>query len=459
MAMQPHFSFDALSAVIEQLDSEDCSVCRVEAAAEGDAEETLRATVDVAVPLCLDSGTHSTLEPATATTDGDDLAVSFRLPAVSDDRFADDLPDGLTAALCPADACLDDGDVVVTLDVVIESQAGDTSAGSATQPDGSERTSSTADDAATIEAAATTESTAERSGGDVRNHRATTVFGGVPAASTAIGAASRSGSAAADDGPAAASDAAADPTAGDDSAADDGSEADCDADDVTATLAAARDDSLPPYDDTAYLQRLYDVCETFAEMSERIEMDVSDETVRRYMIDAGVHTPTSYETTGSTRSAAASRPGAAEPTAEAANATEPNATTAGSAPTASADGETAAETSTEGRSPASASDDPAADRPVSDAEAESLPDEQLVADGIGLPDELTLQDVVDAVVDARTVHEVQRDLGLEHDRTRQLLRQLNVLDLVLRRVSDDPERSVSFDAVAARIRQCAPDAA
>jgi hypothetical protein len=194
--------------------------------------------------------------------------------------------------------------------------------------------------------------------------------------------------------------------------------------DDASPLAAARDDSVPPYEDTPYLRRLYESCDTFEEMSQRIEMDVSDETVRRYMIEAGVHSPTSYET--------------------------------GAAAAESADSEEPAD-----RSPSAARDISAADggdeRVEDDARADPLPDDQLVADGIGFPDRLTLHDVVDAVVDARTVHEVGRELGLDHDRTRRLLRQLNVLDLVLRRVSDDPKRETSVEDVAARIRQCAPD--
>ena len=64
-----------------------------------------------------------------------------------------------------------------------------------------------------------------------------------------------------------------------------------DLDPVDAALEAARTQELRPYDDVAYLQELYDRCDTFAEMSERIDMDVSGETVRRYMIQAGIHEP------------------------------------------------------------------------------------------------------------------------------------------------------------------------
>jgi hypothetical protein len=66
---------------------------------------------------------------------------------------------------------------------------------------------------------------------------------------------------------------------------------------IQTELEAVRDKSVPPFKDTDYLQCLYDSCETFSEMSEKIDMDVADETVRRYMIDANIHSPSSGRTT------------------------------------------------------------------------------------------------------------------------------------------------------------------
>jgi hypothetical protein len=496
MAMQPHFSFDALSCVIEQLGSEGRSVRRAEAAAGGDEDETLRATVDVSIPLCGASGSSS-LEPISASTDGDDLCVSFDLTTLSGssgDQLTDGCADDLTVSTCPTDARLDDGAVLITLDVVIGSGATDAaSEHSATTEERSTTAHATTADTA-VETAETDQPsrTADPSraagtslaGGrsdrtatdrDTTVDRATTVFGGVPAAAASgsssdtrsVTGADRSSDDAEQTTAAATESSAVDSAPprneeqtaaaeGDSeraAASDDGSDA---ADDA-AVLAAARDDSVPPYEDVEYLRCLYDVCETFAEMSERIEMDVSAETVRRYMIEADVHSPTSYETTGSSRSSSTSSYSGATSDAESSGDSTPDDTADASDPTA--------EASPSGVGSDDAPGDPTdagpsvSDGSQSDVEAAPLPDEQLVTDGIGLPEELTLHDVVDAVVDARTVHEVQRELGLEHGRTRQLLRQLNVLDLVLRRVSDAPERRVSFDDVAARIRQCTPDAA
>jgi hypothetical protein len=61
---------------------------------------------------------------------------------------------------------------------------------------------------------------------------------------------------------------------------------------------AVRDESVPPFEDSGYLRCLYNSCETFAEMSEKIDMEVSSETVRRYMIDANIHSPSASKIIG-----------------------------------------------------------------------------------------------------------------------------------------------------------------
>jgi hypothetical protein len=198
-------------------------------------------------------------------------------------------------------------------------------------------------------------------------------------------------------------------------------------------LAAARDESVPPYEDTEYLRRLYDACDTFAEMSRKIEMDVTSETVRRYMIEAGVHTPTSYNMSTESKQA----DGRSAPTTE-----------GGETKT-----ETKRETEEEAETDRSTSGQPPA---AADAGTETPPPELLVTDGIGLPEHLQIEEIVDAVLESATVYEVQRHLDLEWERTRELLQQLDLLDLVMHRLSADAERNTSRGEIVSRIRQCAP---
>ena len=400
MATQMHSPFETLARVIEHLDGDGRSVQRTEASGSGE-DGSLRATVTVSVGI---GEASADLEPAGATVDGG-LAVTFRAPAFPDPAAALP-PEYPQVSATPTDVARDGDVVLVTLQLTIGDADRSADGGSVAERDG--------DEAA-----------------------ATAAFGARPADADA-GDASAEG----DDEFSEASS-RVEAAAG----ADAGTGA-------TSPLAAVRDTSVPAYDDTPYLRRLYETCETFAEMSDRIEMDVSAETVRRYMTDAGIHTPTSYETTGRTSEssggtasdaasdAAPDAPAAPERETDTESATAPEPTT---------------DTGPAGESAASTSRGSLAD---GDRESpSSLPDEQLVSDGIGLPEALTLHDVVDAVVDARTVHEVQREVGLGYDRTRQLLCQLNVLDLVVGRVSGDSEQAVTVDVVADRIRESAPDAA
>ena len=389
MVTRTHSPFETLARVIEHLDGDGRSVRRTEASGS-DQDGSLRATVAVSVGTGSESAAG--LDPVDATVD-DGLAVTFRAPAFPDPEAAlsSEYP---RVSAAPTDVARDGDGVVVTLRLTI---------GDADR---------SADEGGVIER-------------DEDRSAATAAFG---AQSADVDAGTGDPGTAGDDrGGEANSDIEAADTSADD--ADTG---------ATSPLAAVRDESVPAYDDTPYLRRLYETCETFAEMSDRIEMDVSAETVRRYMTDAGVHTPTSYETTG--RTSASSDGTASDAESDASVATQ-----------------SAADTESAGESAA-----PASRGSLADGDREttaSLPDEQLVTDGIGLPESLTLHDVVDAVVDARTVHEVQREVGLGYDRTRQLLCQLNVLDLVVGRVTAARDRTVTVDVVADRIRESAPDAA
>ena len=195
---------------------------------------------------------------------------------------------------------------------------------------------------------------------------------------------------------------------------DDALNEDASDDDPAEGLEAIRDDSIPPYEDAEYLRAIYARCDTFAEMRDEIEMDVSAETVRRYMIDAGIHEPTDYETaTDRTENGHRADDGAAE------------------------------------------REESPGDPPSDGDSRPPLPDAQLVADGIGLPDGVELADVIEVVVRSSTVYEVKRELGLNEGYARELLKQLDLLDLVMCRMSRAPDREVTFEEAARRVRQCA----
>ncbi|QIO24672.1 hypothetical protein [Haloarcula sp. JP-L23] len=347
-------AFDVLSQIVEQYESRGRTVRHVEATANDGG--SLQVSMAVPVSLCAASGdgVHSELTPETATlTDSGGLRVEFSTSSLAS------LPPTTAASISVNEEAVrvEDGGIVLGVELTVDPSE-----------DGTERAEVHEDDAAT-DSRTTAQSATEPTDVD-----------GESAESSAPPADSEDAS-------------------------------------LADELAAVRDDDVPPYEDTAYLQRLYDVCENFTEMSERIEMDVSSETVRRYMIEAGVHDPTSYDTSTNQDTERAG-----EGRADAATSTEPT-------PAAPA-----------------APDDP----------METIPDEQLVTDGLGLPESVHLADVADAVVDSVTVYEVQRHLDLERQQTQELLEELNLLDLVMRQLSDNPEQTASYEQVATRIRECAP---
>ncbi|MFB6252090.1 MAG: hypothetical protein ABEI27_10480 [Halobellus sp.] len=482
MAKQPYSSFDVLASVIEQLGADGRSVDRVEAAADGEDGE-LRATVEIDVPL--DGDDCVTLEPSDATDDG--LQFDLRLSGVR--PSAETCGTDADLAVSPVEATLDGATVEATLEVVIcaptesRSEEGRGCApadGRSGEPRswGAERT-----EAAAPTPSGASESTAQ----DSLSLQSSDSADGISASVESNDRPKEYEETVSPDEPRQSL------TDGRGELRSDQSTRESDSSDAAGDEATAvRDESIPPYEDTAYLRRLYETCETFDEMSERIEMDVSAETVRRYMIDAGVHSPRSYTLDEAGMSRADSEDVEKEPSSESVEATADSESsdddeeetdvagttmksdandTAPETTAATATSESPAETvserapQAETKSPSGSEDSPDSHADGDDSRAtledsenlltpETLPDEQLIADGIGLPETLTLPDVIEAIVDSRTVHEVGRELGLDHDRTRRLLRQLNVLDLVLCRVSNASTERCTVETVTGRIRQC-----
>jgi hypothetical protein len=63
-----------------------------------------------------------------------------------------------------------------------------------------------------------------------------------------------------------------------------------------------------------------------------------------------------------------------------------------------------------------------------------------------------VKQLIDAVVGAVTVHQVTRDLGLSQAQTREILRQLGILEKILCRVGDD-HGGPSREEVIQRLRR------
>lgn len=188
-------------------------------------------------------------------------------------------------------------------------------------------------------------------------------------------------------------------TAGDRRGSEDGS-ADAEGD-PSGPDPSRRDRDVPPFRDPELLAEAYESCDTFAEMTDAIGMDVTAETVRRYMIDYGIHQPNTYDTDDD-----------------------------------AADAE--------------------ADEPVPDAGADDSP--AVLADGIGLPDDVTVETLIETVQASNTLYEVERDIGVERQDALDMLRELNLLDLVVGRLSTEHERDIARGDVVDRLREASATA-
>ncbi len=256
-----HTTFTALAEVIDAYESRGRSIKTVEASPADTGDAVLDVTVAMPVSLRSGGGADEGLTPETASlTDSGDLEVTFS-PA------ATELPSTAGASLSTGDASAtvtDDG-LLLTVDLTIDATGAP-------------------DEAASVDCGPDQASPADAT--TVRAVNSSGTDGGTSLADSAISDAESVSEGGDGTRESPQSDGAA--TAAPQSGGENDSE--------SGPFAAVRDDSVPPYEDTDYLQALYDECDNFREIAEQIQMDVSSETVRRYMIEADIHVPNTYNT-------------------------------------------------------------------------------------------------------------------------------------------------------------------
>jgi hypothetical protein len=177
---------------------------------------------------------------------------------------------------------------------------------------------------------------------------------------------------------------------------------------------SAADEDLPPFKNPQLLGEVYESCDTFAEMADTLEMDVTAETVRRYMIDFGIHEPNSYDTGDDSD-----------------DATEP-------------DDATGSHDAADPHDATEPDDVPGPD------DAEGTP--PVLSDGIGLPEDITVETLIETVERSNTIYEVKRDLGVGREDALEMLRECNLLDLVMCRLATEAERDITREDVVERLR-------
>ncbi|ELY62906.1 prolipoprotein diacylglyceryl transferase [Natrinema versiforme] len=407
-------SFKELSHVVNRYESDGGRVRRIEAEMPTqESESGLTATLDVPLSLCSGekSGTETSPQTATITDDGG-VQIEFSgsmLPEI--DEY---VPEGVSTTKKDA-RVTDDGTVVATLTLTFEVEEEHQRSEAAASQDRNSQSRPPADTTESDEAIDDDQEPVDASTATVARGEAVDGSDGIDehedAQATTVESASGQ-------------------------------------DEVAEKLDAARSADLPPYEDDDYLQCLYDSFDTFAEMAEHIEMDVASETVRRYMTEAGIHQPMSYATADETE--AADETGTDDCTADGSVAA------ADSDDTVDETDESAAETEcpedSQSTSESTAEQDLAPDE---DDPIENVSNTQLAADGLGLPDGLTIEEVVSAIESSMTLYDVQRQLDLNRDRTQKLLKQLDLIDLAMHRLSHDPDREITREEIASRIHSSA----
>lgn len=177
----------------------------------------------------------------------------------------------------------------------------------------------------------------------------------------------------------------------------------------------------PAYHDPERLRTVYEAHDSFPAMTEALGVDVSPQTVRRHMINHGIHEPESRESS------------------EAEEATVEQARTDDDA--GKADEESAVE-------PTETNDD-------GDETGGTETTETALADGIDLPANVGLEELKEIVRTSQTVYEIQQHLEIDRQRTRRILEELDLIDLVSRRL-DTGDREVTLEEIDERIRHASP---
>ncbi|WP_458209817.1 hypothetical protein [Haladaptatus sp. NG-SE-30] len=163
---------------------------------------------------------------------------------------------------------------------------------------------------------------------------------------------------------------------------------------------------VPAYKDPEALQTVYKNYETFPQMTKALDVDVTSETVRRYMMKHGIHNPKDEK--NKRKSTGSDTDDAIDSEREGITASKKN-----------------KETNYGGESVAK----------VLASMDQDDTTEVVRTDGIGILKDLTLREFVDVINQSRTVSEVKQRLETDYDDTRRLLTELDLLKFVTGRLS------------------------
>lgn len=225
------------------------------------------------------------------------------------------------------------------------------------------------------------------------------------------------------------------------------------------TVTGSQSNSLPSYKDPEALQAVYEAYDTFPEMTEALGADVTSETVRRYMVKYDIHDPS--DNTPQTRDFNPSSTGSRTERESGGNQNESNqvpgseskstqlsgseSESAASEEPTDEDEPTGRDTTTDrGAQSGTDTDDGASDelgnRSVAEMLAESdsqQGDDKIVADGLGIPRDLTVAEFAAVINQSNTTRDVKQRLEMSQGNARRLLQELNLISFVTHRLAAD----------------------
>ena len=245
---------------------------------------------------------------------------------------------------------------------------------------------------------------------------------------------------------------------------------------------SARTRTPPAYKDPDALRAVYERYETFPEMTDALDVDVTSETVRRHMVKHDIHDPT--DSTPTPHSATATRGSSVSP-AEADDESETTADDGASVDAEAGDDPTAGRATSAREQPTNAStpDDTAdgttrsavpdgGSATVGASTADGVPlttttVREVLADvstrsgdgstgaadpdlDLDLPETLTVAELADGIDRSRTIHELTRDIGVSRETARRLLQRYNLVHFVSRSMAAE-QVTVSPDLVVRRL--------
>lgn len=193
---------------------------------------------------------------------------------------------------------------------------------------------------------------------------------------------------------------------------------------------------IPPHRDPDALREAYEQCDTFVEMKRVLDTEVTPEAVRQQMLKHGIHKIPDEDSPDVPVEGTPDARSTGETESESADGTEHS-------PDRSSDAE---QNESDGGSTESPKN---TDEGV---QTERIQSNEIFASDGGFQTDLTVEELKDAVQTSCTLYEATKKIRLDPDEAREMLKRLNLLDLVTGRLSTKGERVVTSEEINRRIR-------